>query len=148
MRNLPESQRDDADLCADVLQALALDSTIPASVDAKTNDGLVIPDRHCCLLLPAGLGRVHLRQRTWVLDINDEVTLMSAPCSDHIEHEIIAALRRSARLAVDDLSADARPDGTVILSGTVTSCPEHNDALAAAWSARGITEVDDRVIVI
>ena len=34
-----------------------------------------------------------------VLDINDDVTLMSAPCSDHIEHEITAcaSAKRLAR---------------------------------------------------
>jgi BON domain len=61
-----------------------------------------------------------------------EVALASAPGRDRIEQEIDAALRRSARLALDDLSVDARPDGTVTLAGTVASCPEHEEALTAA----------------
>ena len=148
VRKLPESQRDDADVFADVLHALALDSTIPPSIHAKMDHGLVT--------LTGAVSFHHQRAEAeficanvpGVLEISDEVTLISAPACDHIEHEIIAALRRRARLAVDDLSVDARPDGTVILSGAVSSCPEHDDALAAAWSAPGITEVDDRVIVI
>ena len=41
MRNLAGSRPDDADVRADVLQALALDSSIPASVGARADNGLV-----------------------------------------------------------------------------------------------------------
>ena len=148
VRRLPESRRDDADVCADVLEALALDSTIPPSVHVMADDGLVTLTGTVAFHYQRAEAEFICANVLGVLDINDEVTLISAPGGDHIEHEISAALRRSARLAVDGLSVDARPDGTVILSGTVTSCPAHDEALAAAWSAPGITDVDDRVIVI
>jgi osmotically-inducible protein OsmY len=148
VRKLRERQRDDADVCADVLRALVLDSTIPPTVHAKTDDGLVTLTGAVSFHYQRAEAEFICANVPGVLDISDEVTLIPAPGGDHIEHEIIAALRRSARLAFGALSVDARPDGTVILSGTVTSCPAHDDALAVAWSAPGITEVDDRVIVI
>ncbi len=142
------NRRDDASVRADVLQALKLDSAIPASVDAKVDNGLVT--------LTGTVAFHHQRAEAefisagvrGVIDINDEIKLSSVPRGDHIQHQISAALRRSARLAVDNLSVDLRPDGTVVLAGTVTSWPEHDDALAAAWSARGVTDVDDRIVVI
>ena len=33
------------------------------------------------------------------------------------------------------------------LGGTVTSCLEHDEAITVAWSAPGVTDVDDRIIV-
>ena len=36
--------------------------------------------------------------------------------------------------------------GTVIVAGTVHSRAEHNAAVAAASSAPGVTEVDDRIV--
>lgn len=84
---------------------------------------------------------------TGVIDINDEVALASAPGRDRIEQEINAALRRSARLALNDLSVDVRPDGTVTLAGTVTSCAGHDEAVSATWCAPGVTNVDDRIMV-
>jgi osmotically-inducible protein OsmY len=36
----------------------------------------------------------------------------------------------------------------VILAGTITSCAEHDEALTTAWSAPGVTDVDDRIVVI
>jgi osmotically-inducible protein OsmY len=148
VRKLAESRRDDADVCADVLHALALDSAIPPSVQASIEDGLVTLTGAVSFHYQRAEAEFICANVAGVVDISDEVTLISAAAGDHVEREISAALRRSARLAVDAVSVDARPDGTVILSGTVTSCPEHDQVLAAAWSAPGITEVDDRVSVI
>jgi osmotically-inducible protein OsmY len=36
----------------------------------------------------------------------------------------------------------------VVLSGTVSSWAEHDDAVALAWSAPGITDIDDRIAVV
>jgi osmotically-inducible protein OsmY len=82
-----------------------------------------------------------------VVEINDEIALESSPGSDYIQRDVSAALKRSAMLAIDALSVDARSDGTVILEGAVTSCPEHDEAITVAWSAPGVTDVDDRIIV-
>jgi osmotically-inducible protein OsmY len=38
-------------------------------------------------------------------------------------------------------------NGTVRLTGTVNSWSEHDAAVAAAWAAPGVIEVDDRVSV-
>jgi len=35
----------------------------------------------------------------------------------------------------------------VVLSGTVSCWAEHDHAVAVAWSAPGITDVDDRIMV-
>lgn len=99
MRNLAGSRRDDADVRADVLQALALDSSIPASVGARADDGLVTMTGIVAFHYLRPEAEFICANVPGVLDINDGVTLMSAPCSDHIEHEIIAcaSAKRLAR---------------------------------------------------
>jgi osmotically-inducible protein OsmY len=144
---LTPARRADADVRADVLQALRLDTTIPASVEATVNDGLVTLTGTVVFHHQRAEAEFICASVRGVVDINDQVTLSSAPRGDNIEHQISSAFRRSARLAIDDLSVDVRPDGTVVLAGAVTSCPEHDDALAAAWSAPGVTDIDDRIIV-
>lgn len=37
--------------------------------------------------------------------------------------------------------------GMVTVSGVVRSWAEHDNAIAAAWAASGVTEVDDRIVV-
>jgi osmotically-inducible protein OsmY len=137
----------DAKLRADVLEALALNSTIPASADARVQDGLVTltgavafryqreEAERVCVSVPGALG------------ISDEITLIPVRHHVDIQQAICEAFRRSARLAKYGLSVAARADGTVILSGVVTSWAEHDEAIAAAWSAPGVSDVDDRVIV-
>jgi osmotically-inducible protein OsmY len=144
---LPESRRDDADVRADVLQALALDSTIPASVDACADDGLVTLTGTVAFHDQRTEAEFICANVRGVLEINDEIALESSPGSDCIQREVSAALRRSARLSIVDLSVDARSDGTVIVQGTVICCPEHDEAITIAWSAPGVTDVDDRIIV-
>lgn len=147
VRILPVSVRADAEVGADVLQALALDSTVPARVDATTNDGLVTLTGTVAFHHQRAEAEFICANVRGVREINDEIALEFSPGSDCIQQQVSAALRRSAKLAIDDLSADARSDGTVILGGTVTSWAEHDEAITVAWSAPGVTDVDDRVIV-
>lgn len=46
------------------------------------------------------------------------------------------------------LQVDSPYHAVLMVSGTVSSWAEHHDALAAAWSAPGVTAVDDRIVVI
>ena len=57
------------------------------------------------------------------------------------------AFRRIAVLAADVISVETFSDGLVILSGTVSCWAAHDHAVAAAWSAPGVTQVDDRISV-
>jgi osmotically-inducible protein OsmY len=53
---------------------------------------------------------------------------------------LTAAHRDADRLSVETFSG-----GLVIISGTVSSWAAHDHAVAAAWSAAGVTDVDDRL---
>jgi len=57
------------------------------------------------------------------------------------------AFWRSAALGEAGLSVDTMSYGTVILTGMVRSRAEHDEAVATAWSAPGVTAVDDRIVV-
>ena len=58
-----------------------------------------------------------------------------------------AALRRNAVLEADSLSVETFSGGLANLSGTVRSWAAHDHAVSAAWSAPGVTRVDDRISV-
>ena len=79
--------------------------------------------------------------------IRNDIALRSTPDGRDIKNDISDAFRRSARLDADELSVDTTSCGTVILAGAVSSWAEHDEAVAAAWSAPGVTEVDDRIVV-
>lgn len=147
VRILNASRRDDADLRGDVLQALMLDSLIPTAVDAKVEDGWVTLTGTADWQYQRDEAEFITANVPGVVGIDDEITLTIGPGSGDVKNSISTAFRRNARLDADELSVDTTSYGAVILSGTVNSWAEHDDAIAAAWSAPGVTAVDDRILV-
>jgi len=82
-----------------------------------------------------------------VLGIDDGIALTSVPSGRDIRNDISTSFRRDARLDADELSVETTSYGLVILSGTVHSWAERDNAVATAWSAPGVTEVDDRILI-
>jgi len=56
------------------------------------------------------------------------------------------ALRRTAEEDADRVTVETS-DGKVTLSGRVKSFAERREAERAAWSAPGVSEVEDRIVV-
>lgn len=140
-------QRDDEDLRGDVLEALMLDSSVPMTVDAVAQDGLVIL---------TGTTRWHYQRQeaesraadvTGVTGVDNAVTLTEAAEAGDARDAIKAALWRDAVVEADGLSVETFPGGLVVVSGMVRSWAAHDHVMAAAWSAPGIIRVDDHVRV-
>lgn len=138
----------DADIGNAVRQALLLNATIPATIHAYAADGVV----HL-----VGTATWHWQREeaelicaavTGVRGIADEIALIPVLARDDIQQSIISAYRRNASLNRHLLSVDALASGVVILSGAVTSWGEHDDAVATAWSAPGVTRIDDRILLV
>jgi osmotically-inducible protein OsmY len=147
VRILGSDRREDAELRTDVRQALMLDSVVPPGVDAEVDDGFVT--------LTGTASWQHQRDEAdfvaanvpGVRGITDGITLVPARNATDIAKRIAAAFRRNALLDADDLSVSTTCFGMVTVSGVVHSWAEHDGAVAAAWAAPGVTEVDDRILV-
>jgi osmotically-inducible protein OsmY len=66
--------------------------------------------------------------------------------ADDVKRKIEEALKRSAVIDSQRISVEAR-DGAVVLTGTVRSLAERDDADRAAWAAPGVTKVDNRLVI-
>ena len=147
VRLLDGSKRDDAELRGDVLQALMLDSLIPTTVNVRARNGAVTLSgtadwqyqRDEAEFLAASVPGVHA--------LHNDIRLTSARGAGDVRKGISEAFRRNAKLDGDRLSVDTTSYGRVALAGTVSSWAEHDEAVAAAWSAPGVTEVDDQLLV-
>ena len=147
VRAAPLGRPQDASVEAAVRLALKLDTSVPPTIKADVVKGTVRltgtatwhHQRSDAELICSGVGGV--------IDIVDQVVLIPVQAAEDIQHRLMSAYRRNARLTTRDLSVDVLA-GAVILSGTVHSSGEHDDAVAAAWCAPGVTSVDDRVVVI
>jgi osmotically-inducible protein OsmY len=130
-----------------VLQALVLDALVPSTVDATVRDGLVTltgTAAHQFERTEAEFVAGNILGVAW-LDDEIELTTPSASAGD-VKHSIKKALERDAKLDAEELSVESS-NGTVTLSGTVSSWAEHDAAINAAWAAPGVSTVDDLIFV-
>ena len=142
-----KDRRDDEDLRGDVLEALMLDVSVPMTVDAQARDGLVIltgtAQWHC----QREAAEFRTANVPGVAGIDNAISLTQTPDAREARDAIHAAFRRDAALEPDGLSVETSSDGLVILSGTVSCWAAHDHAVACAWSAPGVIQVDDRIHV-
>ena len=141
-------RRADADVRADVRQALALNDLVPATVQASVEAALVTLSGVVAWQFQRDEAELACAAVPGVIGVDVAISLRPAPGDGDIEQAISAAFGRSARLDRFEISADSPLPGLVVLSGTVGSWAERDDAVALAWSAPGITDIDDRIAVV
>ena len=137
--------RDDEDLRGDVREALMLESSVPMTVDAQARDGFVTLTGTVDWHYQREAAESRTATVPGVVSIDNAIALAQAPHGRPAADAISCAFRRDAVLDVDGISVETSSGGLVILSGTVSSWAAHDHAVAAAWSAAGVTGVDDRI---
>ena len=140
-------QRDDEDLRGDVLETLMLDVSVPTTVDAQARDGFVTLTGTAQWHYQREAAEFRTANVPGVAGINNVISLTQIPNAREARDAIRAAFRRDAALDADGLAVETSSDGLVILSGTVNSRTAHDHAVAATWSAPGVTKVEDRIRV-
>jgi osmotically-inducible protein OsmY len=148
VRLLNEQRREDADLRADVLQALMLNSAVPKTVDVKVKDGLVTLTGTANWQYQRAEAEQVAENVVGALDVVNHIELKhpQEPVAADVEKAIQQAFRRMAALDANDLHVSIR-NGTVTIRGTVRSWAEHDDALAAVAAAPGVVSVRDHIRV-
>ena len=138
----------DAYIRGDVLQALMLDTLVPATVDADVYDGMVTLSGTAEWQYQREEAETVAANIRGVVDLVDEIELTGPPAdAGEVNHAIKSALKRNAKLDADGLSVESS-NGTITIKGTVSSCAEHDDAIDAAWAAPGVRNVHDRILVL
>jgi osmotically-inducible protein OsmY len=147
VRLLTEGGRLDAEIRGDVLQALALDSLVPKSVDAKVYDGVVTLTGTVEWKYQRDEADYVASAIVGALDVISEIEISGPPpqASD-VKDSIKKALKRNAGVDSDALSVTTM-NGTVTIEGTVRSWAEHDEAIDAAWAAPGVTWVRDDTLI-
>jgi osmotically-inducible protein OsmY len=87
-----------------------------------------------------------VRYLAGVRDVNNHIVVRPVAERVAVKSQIQAALIRNARLDADRIVVEVRGD-RVILSGTVQSWIEREEAERAAWASPGVGDVDNGLIV-
>lgn len=137
----------DAALSEVILSALEWNDLIPAhSVVATVVDGWVTLKGEVEWEFQRQEAERVVGRLRGVTGVTNVITVTPSARASALREDIDEALSRNPRIDAGRVSV-AVDDSAVILTGTVGSWAERDEVERAVWSARGITSVDNRIVV-
>jgi osmotically-inducible protein OsmY len=139
--------RTDTEIAHKVADALKWDIEVPdEAVKAKVENGWVTLEGQTDWQYQKTAAERAVRYLTGVKGVANLIHIRSRVSAYDVSQHIKDALRRTAEADADKIQVEAH-EGKVTLRGTVRSYAEMRDAERAAWSASGVTDVEDKMTI-
>lgn len=148
VRLSPEYKRSDTDLAHAVVSSLRWDTQVPhLRIKATVENGWVTLAGDVEWQFQKDAAMRAVRHLTGVVGVSNNLVVKPKTVSTFaVSENIKAALRRLADREAERITIDAA-DGRVTLEGHVSSFGGRLEAERAAWSAPGVSKVEDRITV-
>jgi len=139
--------RTDVDLAHAVASTLTWDVQVPDDkVKARVEAGWVWLEGEVEWQFQSIAAERAIHNLTGVRGVTNLLQIKKRPSAPDVRERIERAFKRHAELDSKQIAVEAI-DGRVTLRGKVRSWAERQDAEFAAWSAPGVTKVDDELLV-
>jgi osmotically-inducible protein OsmY len=141
------SHRTDQDIAAAALNALKWDFEVPTdSVQVIVANGYVTLEGSVDWHYQKDAAERCIQYLMGVKAVNNEVSIKPTAKWTDVTSNIEAAFRRNADMDARRITVETS-HGKVTLSGSVSSWKEREEAMVAAWSAPGVTSVNNDLAV-
>ena len=147
MVKLPLSTtRDDTDIAEALIRNFGWNTQIPTGITASVDKGWVILEGQADWKFQRHEAEKVAASMTGVKGVTNLIKLSPRVLPGDVERKIHEAFHRHAQKDADQIYAST--SGTkVVLRGTVRSWAEYDDAEWAAWSAPGVTHVENHLVM-
>ena len=141
------SRRSDTDVAHAVANALQWDIEVPDDrIKARIDNGWVWLDGEVEWQFQKLASERAVRYLTGVKGVTNNIQIRKQASVPDVKLRIETALKRAAEVDADKIEIETH-DGRITLRGKVRSWAAREEAERAAWSAPGVTAVDDELAV-